>query len=130
MLSILLGIPTTILFCCFVIAVYLGIHYWRNDIILIIYERDQKLYGNHTITSQVEVNGTMTNVTTTELDYSGRGIWGTIVDLLLRGMPSSIQAIVIIIAGIIYKKVAITLVDKENHRDEHSYEYSLTQKTY
>ena len=39
-------------------------------------------------------------------------------------------AILITICGLIYKKIAVILVNKENYRDEQSYESALTKMMY
>ena len=45
-------------------------------------------------------------------------------------LPSSFNALFIIIFGAIYKKIAFILVDQENHRFEQDHENSLIQKMY
>jgi Calcium-activated chloride channel len=48
----------------------------------------------------------------------------------LQNVPSIVCTALIIIAGAIYSKIAHKIADHENHRDQDSYEYSLTEMMY
>lgn len=50
--------------------------------------------------------------------------------MYLKYLPSVFNTLAIGVFGTIYKKVAIYLADKENHRQGHDYEDSVINKIY
>ena len=105
-----LGTPVTVLFMALVVGVYVGIHYWATHI-------------SNLFNPELVQNGVIQYVTPQPKPTN-------YVALVYQQVPNIVLTVIIILAGETFKIVATKIVDKENHRDNVSYENALILKNY